>query len=238
MLWYKAWIETRARFIAALLGITFVVVVGIYHYESVMDPPVLYNNRFISTMDRTVVGLWLLSVVLLAMGGLMREKAVGASSFTLALPVSRTRLLGIRIVMGTLQAIFAAVLPWVAILIITDSFGKPFPISQAALYLLLLLSGGLVYFALSVLISTLIEGEYTAPAIAYGLMILTAILFGNLDFTDPYLNIGKFMRGGFLFDTRTYLLRPEIPWPGLIACRSAAALMLFASIKVTARQEF
>jgi ABC-2 type transport system permease protein len=238
MLWYKAWIETRARFLAALFGITLVISVILHHYEVVINPPLIYNNRFISFIHSYVMGLWLLSVVLFAMGGLMREKAVGASSFTLALPASRTRLLGIRVTVGIVQAILAAVFPWLAILVISHHAGKPFPISQAALYLLLLLSGGFVYFSLAVLISTLIEGEYTAPAIAYGLTILTIILFGNSGFADPYLNIGKFMTGGFLFSTRTYLLRPEIPWPGLIACWSAAALMLFASIQVTNHREF
>jgi ABC-2 type transport system permease protein len=238
MLWYKAWIETRARFLCALFGITLVISVILHHYEVVINPSVIYNNRFISFIDIYVMGLWLLSVVLFAMGGLMREKAVGASSFTLALPVSRTHLLGIRITVGVVQAILAAVFPWLAILVISDHAGKPFPISQAALYLLLLLSGGFVYFSLAVLISTVIEGEYTAPAVAYGLTILTVILFGNGSFADPYLNIGKFMTGGFLFSTRTYLLRPGIPWPGLIACWSAAALMLFASIQVTNRREF
>lgn len=238
MLFYKAWIETRARFIAALFGTTLVTSVVLYHFEAVMDPPVLYSDRFVSTTDQYVMGMWLLSVILFAMGGLIREKAVGESSFTLSLPVSRTRLLGIRIIVGMLQAILAAVLPWVAIVFITNNAGKPFPVSQAALYLLLLVSGGLVYFALAILISTVIEGEYTVPAIAYGLTVLTVILFGNISYTDPYLNIGKFMTGGFLFDTRTYLLRPEIPWPGLIACWSAAALMLFVSIKITARYDF
>lgn len=238
MLWYKAWIETRARFLAAVVGITLVISVILQHYEMVINPPVLYNNHFVSFAHTYVMGMWLLSVVLFAMGGLRREQAVGASSFTLALPVSRTRLLGIRIVVGIFQAILAAVFPWLAILFISDHAGKPFPVSQAGLYLLLLLSGGFVYFALSVLISTLIEGEYTAPAIAYGITILTVILFGNTSFTDPYLNIGKFMTGGFLFSTRTYLLRPEIPWPGLIACWFAAAVLLLASIQVTNRHEF
>ena len=40
--------------------------------------------------------LWIIAMTMLMMGGVVREKAVGASSFTLALPVSRRILDGIR----------------------------------------------------------------------------------------------------------------------------------------------
>ena len=238
MLWYKAWIETRARFIAALFGITFIVGLVVYHFESVMEPSTLFSDLFISRTEQFLMGMWMLSVILFAMGGLAREKATSISDFTLALPVSRVRLLAIRIAVGVFETIFAALAPWIAILAITHHFEKPFPMSQAALYLLLLISGGLVYFGLAVLISTIIEGEYTAPAVAYGVTLLTVVLFNNTDITDRYLNIGKFASGGFLFDRRTYLLRPEIPWLGLTACWAVVALLLFLSFVATDRYEF
>jgi ABC-2 type transport system permease protein len=238
VLWYKAWLETRVRFLAALCGVTFILGFFVQHYESAMDPPVLYNNYAISNVDHYLMGLWLLSTILFAMGGLMREKAVGASSFTLALPVSRARFMAVRIMVGIGEAILVAAIPWAAIVIISDAAGKRFPISQACLYALLLVSGGMVYFALAILVSTLIEGEYTAPAVAYGVTVFSAVLFGASDWADPYLNIGKFMSGGFLFDKHTYLLRPEIPWPGLLACWAAAATMICASLVVTERSEF
>jgi ABC-2 type transport system permease protein len=238
VLWYKAWIETRARFLGALCSITFIIGFLVYHNDVVLDPPVLFNNYFLSRIDIYLMGMWLLSVVLFAMGGLMHEKSVGTSSFTLTLPVSRADVLFTRILMGLLQTVLAAVVPWTAILVVSDHFRKPFPLSQAALYVLLLVSGGLVYFALAILVSTLIEGEYTAAALACGLTLVTMIMFAASGWSDPYLNIGKFMTGGFLFENRTYLLAARIPWAGLISCWSAAAAMLVASIIVTERHEF
>ncbi len=39
----------------------------------------------------------------------------------------------------------------------------------------LLVSGGLIYFSLAVLVSSLVEGEFTAPAVAYGLTVLSVM---------------------------------------------------------------
>src|SRR5580692_9859553 len=56
--------------------------------------------------------IWLFSVILLGLGGLARERAIGSSSLTLTLPVSRTYLVGVRIAVGVLQAIALAIVPW------------------------------------------------------------------------------------------------------------------------------
>ena len=104
---------------------------------------------------------------------------MGTSSFTLVLPVTSAPLAGVRIAVGMFQAISLAVFPWVCILFITHLGQVSFPISQASFYLALPISGGLIYFAMAVLISSLIEGEYTAPDVAYGLTILTGMVFGE-----------------------------------------------------------
>jgi ABC-2 type transport system permease protein len=238
MLWYKAWIETRARFLVSLGGITCVLAFIVHHLEYVMSPSRVYDYLILYRANLLLTVMWTLSVILLGLGGLVRERAVGASSFTLALPVSRARLVGVRIAIGILQAIFLAVLPWVAMLLISGHSGRTFFVSQAALYLLLLISGGLNYLAMAVLISSLTEGEYTAPAIAYGLTFLTGILFANIDRLKPYVNIWKFMTGGTLFDNRTYLLSGPIPWPGILASLCVAALMFAASVRIIQKREF
>jgi len=185
-----------------------------------------------------LVGIWILSVILLGMGGLVRERAVGTSSFTLALPVSRARIVGVRITVGVLQAISLAVLPWLAILLITDLGQVPFIVSQASFYLFSLISGGLIYFAMAVLISSLIEGEYTAPAVAYGLTILTGIVFGNVTWLRPYADLWRFMGGDNHLDKNTFLLLGPFPWLGAFASLCVAGLMLLASVRVIQSREF
>ncbi len=241
MLWYKAWLETRARFLACLVGTTIIVGFFVYHAESIIRPEgrsARYTNGLMFYAQGYLMGIWILCVVLLAMGGLMRERAMGTSSFTLALPVSRTRMSGIRIAVGFLQAIALGVVPWAVILSITRFEESPVRFSQAGFYLLLLISGGLIFFAFAILISALIEGEYTAPALTYGLTIFSVLLFGSVGRLRPYADIWRFMGGDNHLNHTTWMLSGPIPWPGVIACVTIAALMLLISIAVIQKREF
>jgi hypothetical protein len=106
---------------------------------------------------------------------------------------------------------------------------------QVGFYVLLLVGGGLVYFAMAVLVSSLVEGEYTAPAVACGLVLLSAILF---DAWFRRFSLWRLVTGDFYLDRSTYLLSGRFPWMGTFASLSVAAAMLFASIKVLEKREF
>lgn len=239
MLWHKAWLETRSRFWASLCVITSVVVVLVHHGESLILPkPKRDTYQLLFIAHHYLMGLWMLSIVLVAMGGLMRERSVGASSFTLALPVTRARLVGVRVAVGLFEAIGLAAIPWAVVLLVTAIKGRPFPLSQAAFYLALLISGGMVYFAVSVLIASLFEGEYTAPAIAYGIVILTGVIGANSARLQPYADLWRFMGGDNHISTSTYLLTGPFPWVGTIAALSVAMLLIVGSVGVICKRDF
>jgi hypothetical protein len=110
----------------------------------------------------------------------------------------------------------------------------PVLITQVGFYVLLLAGGGLAYFAMAVLVSSLVEGEYTAPAVAFGLVLLSAIVFDS--WLRPY-NLWRLVTGDYCVDRQTYLLS-GFPWLGTIASVSAAALMLLVAARVIQRREF
>lgn len=169
------------------------------------------------------------------MGGIVREKAIGTSSVTLALPVSRARLLRARIAMGAFEAIVLGVVPWLAVFVVSFIARKPILITQVASYVLLLVPGGLVYFAMAVLVSSLVSGEYTAPALAFGIVLLAAMLF------DAWLrqfNLWRLLTGDFSIDRSTYLLSEHLPWMGILSSLSVAVLIPLASTIVVQRREF
>jgi ABC-type transport system involved in multi-copper enzyme maturation permease subunit len=161
MLWYKAWLETRSRFLISLVGMVALCSVFVLHGDrNVIDEVSAdYYNFVFFEGHQILMMMWALAVTLIMMGGLLREKAAGSSAFTLALPVSRTRLMMVRICMGLAQAVVLAIVPWTAMFTVGSIFGKTHSLSQAAYYLVLLLGGGLVFFAMAVLISSLISGE-------------------------------------------------------------------------------
>ena len=236
MLWYKAWLETRStRFLTSsdshALQRHLRPSCSRTHSSGMevgFQPSVVCK----SAIPRHHVGL---SVVLLGMGGIVREKANGTSSATLALPVSRARLLRVRFGMGALEAIVLGVVPWLAVFVVSSFARKPILITQVASYVLLSVAGGLVYFAMAVLVSSLVSGEYTAPALAFGIVLLAAMLF------DAWLrqfNLWRLVTGDFSIDRSTYLLSEHLPWMGILSSLSVAVLMLLASTIVVQRREF
>jgi ABC-2 type transport system permease protein len=248
VLWYKAWLETRSRFLISLATLTIFSSVFVHHaiYISCMNTLPCSEqfrrsewksefHRLLFINQQFAVIMWILAVVLLGMGGILREKALGTSSLTLALPVSRTRILGVRVGVGILQAVVLGLVPWVAVFAVSSSAGMPISFKQVGSYVLLLVGGGLVYFAMAVLVSSLVSGEYTAPALAFGVVLLAAMLF------DSWLrrfNVWRLVTGDFSVDRNTYLLSQHLPWLGILASLSAAGLMLLASLTVLQRREF
>ncbi len=236
MLWYKAWLETRSRFLTSLATLTIFCAVFVHHAQGLLRPelPADYN-RLLFVTQQFVVIMWILAVVLLGMGGIVREKSSGTSSFTLSLPVSRTRLLGIRVGTGVLEATALGIVPWTTVYLVSSLAGMPILISQVGFYVSLLLGGGLAYFAMAILVSSLVEGEYTAPAVAFGVVLLTAIVFDA--WLRPF-NLWRLVTGDFYIDRHTYLLSSHFPWMGTFTSLFAAALMLLTSVQVIRRREF
>jgi ABC-2 type transport system permease protein len=234
MLWYKAWLESRARFLTSLVILTVISAFFVFHNQG--DPE--WNkefNRLLFGHQQVLATLWIFLVILLGMGGLVREKAIGTSAFTLALPVSKTRILGVRAGLGVVQAIVLAVLPWATVFVICSIAKMPILISQVGLYVLLLTGGGLVYFALAIFVSSLIAGEYTAPAVAFGVALLATVAWDV--FLEPFSD-REMLTGALSVDRRTYLLSAHLPWLGILASLSVAAVMLLASVIIVQRREF
>lgn len=248
MLWYKAWLETRSRFLVSLVTLTAFSSIFFHHALYISCSNTLPCPEKISRSERWsefhrllfinhqyVVIMWILAVVVLGMGGLVREKALGTSSLTLTLPVSRARLMRVRVATGVFQAIALGVVPWLAVFIISSRARMPISVAQVGFYILLLVGGGLIYFAMAVLVSSLVSGEYTAPALAFGAVLIGAMLFDNW---LRRFNVWRLVTGDFSIDRNTFLLSKHLPWPGILGSWCAAALMLIASVMTVQRKEF
>src|ERR1700730_17226878 len=237
MLWYKAWLETRSRFLISLIGMVILCLVFVLYgdrspaYEVSSD----YYNYVLFGGHQILVMMWTLAVTLTMMGGLLREKATGSSSFTLALPVSRVRLMMVRICTGLIQAFMLAIVPCVAMFSVDRIFGKTHSVSQAAYYLVLLLGGGLLFFGMAVLVSSVIGGD-TAPVISFGAVIVTAVALSSVHLRrySPW----EFMTGLRYLNRQTNLLSFPIPWLQAAMYMLVAGLLLAISVIAVQRREF
>jgi ABC-2 type transport system permease protein len=243
VLWYKAWLETRGRFITCLATLTVFCFIFVHHAQEIAFRGDGFARpggsadyyRLLFVTQQLLVIMWVMSVVLLGMGGLLREKALGISTFTLSLPVSRGRLFGVRVAVGLLQAAALAILPWCAVFLASTSAGLPISVPQVSFYVVLILGGGLSYFAMAILISSFVEGEYTAPAIAFGFVLLSAIAFDA--WFRPY-SLWRLITGDLSIDRHTYLLSSPFPWRGVSVSLVAAAVMLAFAVERIRKRDF
>jgi ABC-2 type transport system permease protein len=213
MLWYKSWLETRSRFLLSLLNIVALCSFSVNHgNEGAMPYTKLeYYFAVLHGGHSMLCMLWVLAVTLLAMGGLLREKAVGTAPFTLALPVSRARLIAVRISVVLGEAMALVIVPWMAMFLIGTLNGKTHSVQQAFFHMVLLAGGGVAFLGAALLISSLVEGEYTAPLVSFGVLIGISVLLSSSSSLQVYSPI-EFIRGTEFLDRHTRLLTGPIPW--------------------------
>ncbi len=238
MLWYKAWLETRTRFLISLCGILALCSFSVLHGERQAEPSTLrsYHNYVLSDGYAMLAVMWVLSVTLLMMGGLLREQALGSASFTLGLPVSRRRLMLVRIAVGALQASLVAILPAAAMYLIASVCSAPFSASQNLFRLVLLLAGGAVFFSIALLVSSLVPGEYTPPVVAFGILLFVSATLG--DQKTRMFSPLAFMIGTEYLDRHSNLLIGPIPWIEAALWLCLSALVTWIAMRIIEQREF
>ena len=76
MLWYKAWLETRSRFLVSLIGMVALCSYWVFHEDGLSAGRLewYYHASFTSQRPQSAGNVWVLAVILLMMGGLLRGK--------------------------------------------------------------------------------------------------------------------------------------------------------------------
>ena len=142
--------------------------------------------------------------LVVALGGLAREKATGVALFSLGLPVSRLRLFLSRAVVAWGESMVLGLTSAILIPLLSSLVGEAYPFSQALLFGVWMSVAGLVILAFGLLISELFEGEFTAPVV--GLCTLTAIFLGYRSHTLRGWNVFDVMSATASIDPNTQLL--------------------------------
>jgi ABC-2 type transport system permease protein len=238
MLWYKAWLETRSRFVISLVGCVAFCMMWVVEFGRGIVASRGQAGLF-DLFHSVHAGLsfcWVLAVTFLMMGGLLQEKIVGASAFTLGLPVSRLRLMSVRFAMGFVQAIALAVVPWIGMLAYGQVAGYHYSFWQLCFHVFLLLGGGMIFLAIAFLVSSVVEGQYTAPVVSIGVsaVLVYALRGERLAAYNP----GRFMEGSDGFSWGTGLLTGHAPFLHAAAFGVVAALLFMISFKAIERYDF
>jgi ABC-2 type transport system permease protein len=261
MLWYKAWLETRFRFLigaALVTGCSAFFVLGnpfilgtwrewqqLHPHETeqawILRATVDYPYFIWHFVFRVLLQqLWVLCAVLIGFGGLARESAQGTAGFTLSLPGSRRRLVSVRAAVGCIEIAALGLIPALVIPALSIFIEKPYPVAQGISHTLLMVLGGLVFFSLGILLSTVIESEHTPTLI--GVAVVTLFYFVLTPYTDEgasepiwlrLIDASRVMAGPpYLTSTATYPL-----WGVCMSLLTALGLF-YLSLRITERRDY
>ncbi|MCA1632139.1 MAG: hypothetical protein LC802_00115 [Acidobacteria bacterium] len=253
MLWYKAWLETRWRFIVGLVLLTcFGAAVVLTHPlmenmqveipnlpgslgESVREAFALMTTYrgyvWSQWFAKNLLQFWTLFAVLLGVGGFAAEAQRGTALWTLSLPVTRRRLLGVRAGVGAAELLLLALVPSLLVAALSPLVGQSYPLGEALAYSLMMFIGGMFFYGLALLLSTAF-GDQLKPILA---AMAVSIAMGLLSLFSKRLadySVYSVMSG------QKYFNEGAPPWAGLAVCVALAAAMFYASLRVLERRDF
>jgi len=244
MLAWKAWLETRARFLAAAVLLAALVTHTVYSGPGTVAALVAARPHGTFTYGEYLwlqlhsgfaQAVWIFTALLLAQGGLRRERAAGTAHLTLGLPVARHRVLLARTAVCVAELAALALLPAVLLAVLSPLAGEAYPLADALRFAASAWLGGLVFFGVGALLAHLFEGEFTAPTV--GLAVVGAWFFAGKIPALHWLNAFDLMSGAGHLDEVTLLWETPLPWAGLAASLAAAALLLLASATIARRMD-
>ena len=257
MLWHKAWLETRWRFISALLILTVLAASNVYDYLATQKLlPRLNVTTETPAADATGIAgmirdaievqkdfrgfVWyqafrqnltqmgVFFAVLLGCGGLLHESSKGSALFTLSLPVTRRQLLGARMGTGLAQLFAIAMIPPLAIPLLAPTIGQRFSIVDALAHGLCIFFVAAVFYSLASFLSTLFADIWRPMLIAIGIACGVALA----SVVVPQLAIFSVMSG------ESYFRSGSLPWMGFVTSAVIATALLYSAAETLERRDF
>jgi hypothetical protein len=250
MLWHKAWVDTRWRFLLALAlllvlacgsSLTFPRVrdfLGAMQLPTVADEEAAAALRESLEFMRTFRGYawsqWfsqsfpILLTVLAALLGSGSPLVKGGSGalFSLALPVSRGRWIGTRAGTAIAELLVLALAPSIAFAALAPLVGERFAPVEALAYGVSAFAGASLFLCLAVLLSTFFNDVWRP-------LLLTCVGAVALGLIVPH-DYGLFRAMG----GETYFFTGALAWPELTVSAAVAASLVYAAAAQLARRDF
>ena len=255
MLWYKSWLETRWRFAIGLTVLILSATGTVLAYPRVLRLLPLVSSMSatdevgrrlmeIADLSRSYSGYiwaqWLrqnmtqmlsLFAALIGTGGLLSQASGGGALFTLSLPVSRDRLLGVRAATGLAELLALAFIPPLVLPLLSPTVGATYRFGDVLVYATCAFVAATVLFSAASLLSTVFTDVWRPALIVCGVAAVLGIV-------EPFF--GDFSRYSLfgIMDGEMYFRGGVVPWLGLLASAAVSAAMLYAASRNLARQDF
>ena len=256
MLWQKAWLETRWRFISALVILTLMAGGNVYDYlatqrllpmlNSTITPPAqgpglagaiaeaievqkdFRGFMWYQAFKQNLTQMGVLFAVLLGCGGLLAESKKGSALFTLSLPITRKQLLGVRTATGLAQCFAIAMIPPLIIPVLAPAIGQRFSVIDSLAHGLCLFFVGALFFSLASFLSTMFADIWRPLSIAFFIACGAVVVQVAL----PDFGLFRVMSG------ETYFKTGALPWAGFLTTAVLASALLYSAAETLERRDF
>lgn len=230
MLWMKAWLETRWRFVFALCW--SLAVLGLWAANGLTSAG---GNA--PTMMMTLSFFLMFTPIYLAGTGIKTQSGFqamqgihGSMYYTLSLPVSRLRLLGVRAAFGLLE------MAGIDVIVIAAAWYL-FPVLRAhstSLDLLQLILTAIVCTACFFFVSVLLATFFGESWQIFGGLFVIAVSRQVLARLALPASWNVFRFGG----DASPLITHTLPWPAMLISIGVSAILFFAALRIVQSKEY
>jgi hypothetical protein len=255
MLWNKSWLETRWRFLIGLVllmlsaGSTVLAypqVVKLLSGVSKADLSGEIGRRVAESMElardyrgyvwsqwfrQNMTQMWALFAVLLGTGGLLSQASGGGALFTLSLPATRNRLVGVRAATGLMELLVLALVPSLLLPVLSPMVGQTYGIGDALIHSACMFIAGAVFFSLAFLLSTVFSDVWRPPLIVVCVATVLAL------FEQVFRDVSRYSLFGIM-RAEVYFRGGGLPWLGLLASAAVSVAMLYGAVVNVAHRDF
>jgi ABC-2 type transport system permease protein len=253
MLWYKAWLDTRWRFLIGLALLTCTALANVLSYASAQewlelaahaDPKgalareineaVQLSGSFHGYVWDQVVRhnlqyLWTLFAVLLGADGPLSRRR--GALFTLSLPVSRRRLFTVRAASDLLELSALALMPMLVIPLAAPAVGQTYPLADALVHGASIALGGAVFYCLALLLSTVFEDRWRPLVITLALAVTAGVCSELIPALAAFSPVSV-MAG------ESYFFSGTLAWGRLFVWLCVSAGILYAAVRSIETRDF
>jgi hypothetical protein len=229
MLWHKGWLETRFRLLFTLV---FVGILLTFQYSARASPQGIAGIILFS-----IPVLVIMICAMLAGAGVATQPTLavtkgihGSTLFTLSLPVSRFRLLGVRAGIGWLEKVGVIGAFCCAFWFLSPALRLMVTPADMFKYAGTLVACASAIYFLSVLLGTFLDDQWRV----WGTMIVSSALWW-LSTHTPLPAFADIFRG---MGKNSPLIAHTMPWNAMAFSVGWAAILFFAALKVVKAREY
>jgi ABC-2 type transport system permease protein len=253
MLWYKAWRDTRWRFLIGLGLLICTGLVSVLIYNSVRGElglvliagakgPLADEINRVNQLSGTFRGyiwaqfisqnvshLWIVFAVLLGAEAPLSQRR--AAAFTLSLPVSRRRLCSVRMATDLAELGVLALIPMLLVVLLAPAVGQTYALSDALVHAMHMIAGGAVFYCLALLLSTVFDDRWRPIIIPLAVAFIIVLCKAFLPASAPF-SPASVMDGDRYFQTGS----PA--WAGLLIWLGVSIGLLYRAMRSVELRDF